>query len=228
MQLPFTLEQFLDVFRRYNESVGVAPIALTLLGATAVGLAWSRHAWRHRAIGAILALLSLWTGAEYHWGFFTRINPAAWFFGALFVAQAALLAVYGAMRGLLVFTTKRNGVSVVGQLVVLYALVVYPLLGWALGHGYPMGPVFGAPCPTTIFFFGMTLLAIESVPITVVLLPMVWAVIGTSAALQLGMREDLGLGLSAAIVAIELIRRRVWAMSRRSELKVAGAATRVF
>jgi len=114
MQLPFTLEQFLDVFRRYNESVGIAPIALTLLGAAAAGLAWSLHAWRHRVIAAILALLSLWTGVEYHWAFFTKINPAAWFFGALFVAQAALLAVYGGMRGLLVFTARRNGVAVVG------------------------------------------------------------------------------------------------------------------
>jgi len=110
--------------------------------------------------------------------------------------------------------------------VVLYALLVYPLLGWSLGHAYPTSPTFGAPCPTTIFFFGMTLLAIESVPVTVVLLPIVWAVIGTSAALQLGMREDFGLGLSAAIVAIELIRRRVKAMPRPRGLKPARAGTR--
>ena len=222
MQLPFTLEQFLDVFRRYNASIGVAPLVLTFLGVTATALVSSRYPWRHRAIGTILVALTLWTGIVYHWRFFTQINPAAWFFGALFVAQAALLAVFGAMRGLLVFRTRRGGASILAYVLIAYALAVYPVLGWMLGHGYPVGPSFGAPCPTTIFFFGMTLLAIETVPVTVVLLPMAWAVIATSAAIQLGMLEDFGLGLSALIVAVELIRRRVTATPGLRELKTPG------
>jgi hypothetical protein len=39
MPLPFTVEQFLDVFRRYNEQVWPAQLALLLLGVGAVVLA---------------------------------------------------------------------------------------------------------------------------------------------------------------------------------------------
>jgi hypothetical protein len=44
-------------------------------------------------------------------------------------------------------------------------MVVYPLLGIRFGHSYPRAPLFGvAPCPTTIFTFGLLLWATRSVP----------------------------------------------------------------
>ncbi|MFI5311421.1 MAG: DUF6064 family protein [Gemmatimonadales bacterium] len=209
MQVPFTLEQFLGVFQAYNAGVGVAPLVLTMLGAAIAGLAMSRYPWRHRAVAGGLGVLWLWAGVVYHWGFFSRINPAAWLFGALFVLEAVLLAVYGVVRGRLLFTPRRDGASALGFALVLYALVIYPALGWMLGHGYPSGPSFGAPCPSTILFFGVVLWAIDTVPVAVVIVPMLWAAAGTSAALQLGMREDIGLPVAAAIVLFALTRRRV-------------------
>jgi hypothetical protein len=44
---------------------------------------------------AVLVALWLWGGLVYHATYFTRINPAAWGFAALFIGQAALLAGAG-------------------------------------------------------------------------------------------------------------------------------------
>ena len=99
MSLPFTREQFLEVFRSYNAAIGFAPLVLLALAVAVLFLSYSQRAWRHRVISALLALLWLWSGMVYHWGFFSDINPAAKLFGALFVAQAVLLIILGVIRG---------------------------------------------------------------------------------------------------------------------------------
>jgi hypothetical protein len=44
-------------------------------------------------------------------------------------------------------------------LLIVHAMLVYPVLGIVSGHVYPGQPIFGvAPCPTTIFTFGLLLL----------------------------------------------------------------------
>lgn len=208
MRMPFTADQFLALFRDYHANIGLAPAVLALLGVGIAALAFTRYPWRHHAIAGGLAVLWLWAGVVYHWTFFMRINPAAWVFGALFVLQASLLVAYGVLSRGMRFVPHHVSATVAGVALVAYALVVYPLLGLALGHGYPVGPSFGAPCPTTIFFFGMILLAVDTVPIAVLVLPMFWALAGTSAAVQLGMREDFGLAVAALVVLFEIVRHR--------------------
>jgi hypothetical protein len=54
---------------------------------------------------------------------------------------------------------------VLGVALIAYAVVIYNALGYVLGHSWPNLPVFGvAPCPTTIFTFGMLLLATGPLP----------------------------------------------------------------
>jgi heme/copper-type cytochrome/quinol oxidase subunit 4 len=75
--MPFTHEQFFDLFGRYNRAV---PLAIGLCwGATAV-LAASVVRGRH-ASTALLTLMVFqwaWVGIVFHLVFFTSINPAAW------------------------------------------------------------------------------------------------------------------------------------------------------
>ena len=95
-----------------------------------------------------------------------------------------------------------------GWVLIIYALTVYPVLGWLFGHGYPTGPSFGAPCPVTIFTLGMMLWTSGSVPVAAAVIPVLWAILGTSAAVALGIHEDLALGVSAVIVVVTIIRTR--------------------
>jgi hypothetical protein len=65
-------------------------VALWLCAAAVAVTHW-RGRGDHRTFGA-LALLWAWSAVAYHAAYFTRINPAAWLFASLFLAEAALLA----------------------------------------------------------------------------------------------------------------------------------------
>jgi hypothetical protein len=82
-----------------------------------------------------------------------------------------------------------------------YAFAVYPLLNVVFGHIYPAMPTFGAPCPTTVATLGLLTWASPRPPWWVWAVPVAWALVGTSAALTLGITEDFGL-LAAAVLAL--------------------------
>ena len=200
MTLPFTVEQFLDVFARMNRTIWPAQLAAYLLGAAVVVLALRGGAGAARTVPALLAGAWAFTGIVYHLVFFAPINRAAWLFGAAFLVEAALLAEAAARRRLS-FGGSPGARGLLGLALVAYAAIVYPLLGVAWGHAWPRSPMFGvAPCPTTIFTFGILLLARGRVPVRLLVVPSLWALVGASAALSLGVREDLGL-LAAGILA---------------------------
>lgn len=205
MSLPFTTDEFLDVFRRYNEAVWPAQWALVLLAVLAVGLAARGPRRAGREVSFILAFLWAWMGVVYHIGFFAAANPAATFFGVLFILQALMFARVGVSRDGLAFDIRRDARGVVGALLVVYALAVYPLVGMLAGHAYPRMATFGLPCPTTILTIGLLVWASPRAPRVLLLVPVIWTAIGSSAAGLLGMREDLGLlvaGLAGAWAAV--------------------------
>ena len=204
MQLPFTSAQFFEVFRRYNEADWPAQLLLLVGGLAALALTFRSGGPSARAVGAILALLWLWMGVVYHIVFFAAINPAAIIFGSLFVAQGLLFAWFGVWSARLKFSPPRDASGVTGALLIAYALVVYPVIGLIIGHRYPAAPTFGLPCPTTIFTFGLLLWIREPVPRSLVIIPALWAVIGSTAALRLGVPQDYGLFVAGA-VAVPLI-----------------------
>jgi hypothetical protein len=161
-----------------------------------------------RVIAGGLAALWLWSGVVYHWMFFATINPVAKVFAGLFVLQALIVVVMGVFRDGLRFRPSRTGAGLAGWLVITYALLVYPLLGYMQGHGYPGGPSFGAPCPTVIFYFGMMLWTDTGHRAPFTAIPFAWAIVGTSAALSLGISEDLGLPAAAIVVLVTAVQRR--------------------
>jgi hypothetical protein len=206
MSLPFSAAQFFDVFRRYNEGVWPWQWVLTALAAAAAVQAWRGSSATSRWACGALAALWLWTGSVYHLAYFSSLSPAGLVFGGLFILQAALLAWYGVARGSLRLAGGRGGAALLGGALVLYALVGYPLTGYALGHRYPDAPTFGAPCPTTIFTFGLLLWAAAPVPRAVLVVPALWAMLGASV-VRFGMWEDLVM-LGGALLAVPLLLRR--------------------
>ena len=202
MQLPFSIADFLEVFRAYNLTVWPAQIVLYLLGAAVVCVALRGSArWRRWGVTGGLALLWAWMGAVYHLAFFSDINPAAHLFGAAFLLQAGLWLAWAWQSQSLTFRPANARQRSIGWVLLGYAFIVYPLLNVALGHGYPAMPTFGAPCPTTIATLGLLAWAAPRPPWFVWVVPILWSLVGTSAAFSLGIREDLGL-LAAAILAL--------------------------
>jgi hypothetical protein len=99
-----------------------------------------------------------------------------------------------------VFRPAGGARGIAGGALIVFALVLYPAIGYALGHRYPAAPTFGLPCPTTIFTLGLLLFA-RPAPRWVIVVPLLWAAVGSVAAFQLGVPEDLSL-LAAGAMAL--------------------------
>jgi hypothetical protein len=70
--------------------------------------------------------------------------------------------------------------------------------GLLLGHTYPSTPTFGVPCPTTIFTIGALMLANRPHKYVAVI-PLLWSALGFSAAISLGVTEDVALIIAGLI-----------------------------
>jgi Family of unknown function (DUF6064) len=204
MDLPFTTEQFLKVFQNYNLSVWPMQVILLLLGIAALYLGVKSSSNSGRTISVILAFLWLWMGVVYHLVYFTAINKAAYAFGFLYIVQSLVFLYVGVFRASLSFQYRSDRYGITGTVLILFAMVIYPVLGYMLGHIYPQSPTFGLPCPTTIFTFGILLWTDKKVTLLVLAIPFLWSIIGFTAALSLGIREDIGL-LIAGLVGTFLI-----------------------
>jgi hypothetical protein len=205
MTLSFTVDQFFAVFTAYNDTIWPAQIVAYALGALALWGALTTRAWAARVTAAVLALFWAWNGVAYHLAFFAQINPAAYGFAALFVIQGAVFLAYGTIAGRLRFTGRTDWRGTLGLALIAYAALLYPALGYLVGHVWPNAPVFGvAPCPTTIFTFGVLMLATGPLPVWLIAIPVIWAGIGGSAAILLGVPEDFVLLASGVLGAIVL------------------------
>jgi hypothetical protein len=144
-----------------------------------------------------------WNGVAYHLLHFAAINPAARVFAAVFVLQAAIFLLEAMRAPVAAFGVARDPRSVVGIALIAFSIAVYPLIGWLVGRDLSATPAFGvAPCPTTIFTLGLLLLVKGGVPLRVLAMPVLWALVGSTAAWLLGIVEDLALLVSVAALAV--------------------------
>ncbi len=206
--LPFTTEEFFEVFARYNAAIWPAQVGAAALGLVALILLFRPSPAGSRIICLSLAAFWLLMGIGYHLLFFTRMNTLAYAFGLLFVAQAALLFADGFIRRQVMFRAEPGWRTWLAWSLIAYGLVIYPLIGLLGSHPYPMTPLFGvAPCPTTIFTLGLLLLSNASWRLFVI--PLVWSGVGGTAAVLLAVPQDYGLILTGVIAAMLRSRLRL-------------------
>lgn len=215
MQLPFSREQFFDLFAAYNAAVWPIIAALWIASAVAVALLVSSRRPADRWVSGLLAAHWVWSAVAYHAVFFTRINAAAWLFAALFLVEGALLFRAGVVRRRVTFAARHDAWTFLGLLLVAYSLL-YPAINAVQHHTWSRIPAFGVPCPTTIFTAGLLLLA-EGASWRLSIVPVVWSVIGGSAAPLLGVRADYALPIAGLALAIFTIQRNsIRAMRERA------------
>lgn len=207
MDLPYTREQFFDVFGAYNAWLGVwgdAALGASLLAAAMV--------LAHRGLlkrGGLFLLVGLWTltGAGYHIAFFAEINPVAIGFGVAFLLQAALLILTAALARPNQKIQWSTWQTWAGMVVIIYAALLYAGLGQLLGRHISHAPRLGSsPCPTVIITLGCIIVA--RLPRYLLVVPVCWAVIGTSAVWLFGVYEDVGLPVAAALAILVSVFRQ--------------------
>lgn len=205
--LPFTPDQFFELFAQYNRSFWFVAAALWLATSlTLIALRQNRARWS-RPLTYLLGAAWMWNAVAYHAFLFTRINPAAWLFAGIFALEAALL-VHAARRGSIEHFSSAGPMRVVGIGLVCYAMG-YPILNITLGHAYPATPTFGVPCPTAILTIGLLLAAHRTVPLTLAVIPALWGFIGGSAALVLDVWPDYVLLAGGVLLTAVLLRRAI-------------------
>ncbi|MGE5395674.1 MAG: DUF6064 family protein [Candidatus Saccharibacteria bacterium] len=203
MKIPFTTGQFLSVFEHYNQAIFPGQLFILLLGIFSMVLVHTHKSFKDKLTGSVLGLLWIWMGIVYHLVFFAVINPAARLFGALFILQG-LLILYASIQGKLHLSFNNKGFDYIGYFFILFGMFIYPLIGLYL-NGEPSKIIsLGLPCPTTIFTFGLFILARNHFPKYLLIIPGLWAVVGLSAAVNLGIYQDLML-IIAALFAIVII-----------------------
>jgi len=216
MRLPFTTTEFLAVFAAYNTRIWPLQLLFIALAVAAVLAVLVGRRDRSRQVLALLAFLWLWMGLAYHGYYFRKINPAAVAFAVIFVLQALILAGAAVWHLQSRFRFALDLPGTAGFLIIAYALAAYPMLSHALGIHYPFSPTFGLPCPTTLFTIGMLLLLRPLRP-GLLVIPLIWALIGFTAAIALGIYQDTGL-LAAFLLAL-----LVWLRSREGHAATPAA-----
>jgi hypothetical protein len=207
MKTPFTAEEFLTVFRNYNESIFPMQIIFYLFGFVVIYFIFKSSPLSGKIISVILSFLWFWMGVVYHIVFFTAINKAAWLFGIIFILQGTLVLTISVFQDKLSFKYHNGSYGVTAFIMVSFALIIYPVIGYALGHRYPSSPTFGLPCPITIFTFGLLLLDNKKYPLIILIIPFAWSVIGFIAAINFGILEDTALLTSGLLTVPAIIIR---------------------
>ena len=106
--MPFNTEEFLGVFKSYNNSIWPFQIILIISALYIIYSALKKKNYNNIVINNILIFYWLWIGVVYDIIFFSAINPAAYVFGAIFILQALLFVKAGIIDKKLEFEF-RNG-----------------------------------------------------------------------------------------------------------------------
>ena len=207
MNIPFTTEDFFAIIEKYNLAVFPAQLIWLVLAITAVILIHSNSKIKHKLIGSFLGLMWLWTGIAYHMAFFTLINKAAYVFGGIFILQGLFFFIETFFRYKMKFVPGNSFADYLGYFFILFGIVIYPVLLY-LDHSLYTTISPGLPCPSTILTFGFLMLTGPQLPGYLVVLPAIWTVIGTGAALNFGVYADFMMPLAAIISIIYIIGRK--------------------
>jgi hypothetical protein len=206
--LPFTRDQFLNMFGAYNATTLPVLVFAYVLGGICIYAILQPSRRTDVLVAVSLSMMWLWTGIVYHGLYFSQINPLAVVFGLGFVVQG-LWIIWETRKRRLAFGSLGDAAANVGWGLILYSLVLYPVIGSWSGHAYPDLPMFGiTPCPLTLFTFGLFLLTRQPLPLRLLILPVIWSLIGGSAAFLLDIMQDWPLLFSGGLSFLMLLTHR--------------------
>jgi hypothetical protein len=205
--LPFTQAQLIDVFVGYNAAVWPFQLFALLAGIAALVAVCHPREMLQRTVWVILGSLWLWTGGVFFFMHYSKLGVAGPVMGLPFMLNGCLCLLLGLSEGWNIQSVSA-GRTALGLVLVAAAMLLHPLLGLATGLSLVELPAFGiTPCPLVIFTFGIYLLSPLRAPRWVLLVPTLWALVGGSAPLLLGITADWLLPLSAAAALAVLLPR---------------------
>ena len=198
-----TVNQFYEYITSYTNTFWPVMVLTYLLAIFVFYFSYKKTEFSDKIISGILAFLWLWSGlifwigtfGPYSLSIFNLTIPGIWVvIGIVFIIQGCLLILFGIINPSISVKIEKNSYFYLGLLFVLYALFIYPIIGFLTGHPYPNYPIFGIfPCPVTIFSFGIFLWTDKKVNLILIILPLIYALCGILPVLLYEVLADLGL-----------------------------------
>ena len=201
--LLFSPRTYYRLFELYNTDLWPAHV-LALAAGLAVLASMVRDGGRWRsAASVLLAACWVWVAWAFLLGRYATINWAAAWFAGVFLAQAVLLVLAGAGGAVGSVPRPRRAGAIT---LLVFALMVYPLIGIAVGRPWTQAEVFAmTPDPTALGTLGFALLAPTAGRRWLLLaIPLIWCAVSGATLWTMGASEAPVLpaaGLVALIVA---------------------------
>jgi hypothetical protein len=205
--MDFQLEPFLQIIKDYNIDIWPMQIFAYVIGIIAIILSFKTGKHSSKLISAVTAFYWLWTGIVFSLFYWNSNYAPASIFGWIFTVEGILFVYAGVLRSDIIIKYASGYMGVTGIILVLYAMIGYPVLGYFLGHTYPDSFPFGlVPCPVNIFTIGILMLTSNSFPRYLLVIPFLWTIAGI-VPVSAGIYEDIGM-IAGGITGIYFILRR--------------------
>jgi len=212
-----SVELFYQRMFEYNSDMWPVMIFTYVLAVLVIILSIKRFKFSDTIITSVLGFLWIWNGLIEFIIYFGSVSAQYYAWGSLWILQGVLFIWFGIMKANFIFKIGKDIYSITGLIIILFALVVYPIIGFLTDHGYPHGPIFGiAPCPVCIFTFGILLFNNKKLPLFILVLPFLWSLTGLYAGFKMEVYQDFGEAASG-IIGVLLIYLRNKKLFEESE-----------
>lgn len=207
--LPFSAEAMDSVRAGYLAALWPLSAVAGLLSLLAAALVRSGSPAGGQVAAGLLAAGWATVGIGFQIGAAGQIDFMAPVYGGFFLLQAALMA-WAAVAGPFTGGARRDPASSLGLALVAVAVVGWPILALAAGRAWTALPAPGlTPDPTALLTLGLLLLAPPPVRLSLLAVPVLWALVAGLQALALDTPARLTLSVAALlVVAVALADRR--------------------
>lgn len=212
--LPFDGPTWLAILGQYNTAIWPLHGIGALLALAAVGLVVPGSRPAGRVIGLLLGVLWIWTGVAFFGGSLAPFHFASEWLAGVFVAQGLMLVFALTLMGQARFGWSGGLAGSGAVLMIVYALVGYPLLDLALtGTPWTQLQYVGvAPGPVMLLTLGLLLLVPSRPPLVLAIIPLLWALVTGYMAWGLDLPLEylpalLGIASFAVLVALRFRHR---------------------
>ncbi len=185
-------EKFFNLMGDYHNATEPMPYISIMLALVIIWLLFSDIKSKNIIITTTVGFFWAWNGLVLFTMHSAYLAPLTYAIqGILFPLEAIFLFYLVRSSKNLEYKLSDTFTSKFGFFMMFFALFLYPVLGNILGHSYPNAPVFGEPCPLTIFTLGLFLTSIKKVDFKIYIIPFLWSLMGFVAVFKLKVMSDI-------------------------------------
>ncbi len=207
--MSFIIQNFFSLVANYNITNFPVQLVYLICGTAATYFLFNRHLEKNLLIGALLAFLWTWVVIVYHVFYFHRLQPGMIIFGMLFILQGIFLFLESFQDKNLIFDFKHNLRSYLAVFFIFYGLFIYPVVSFMLEGSLTAVLSLGLTAPIVILTFGFLMLTNERFSRYLLIIPTLWAVIGSAAVYHHGFYQDIALLIAAVTANLYLLPNRL-------------------